>query len=141
SPVSPNGARRRLPLRGSEVRSRIFLKLMALVVLVIAAVTITLDISVRRAGDRTEREQIERNLVQKTKMLANRVEIDRSHNLQDIASQEAKAAGARATVMYPTGKVLADSEADAGSMENHAQRKEFVAALAGNVGIEERQSH
>src|SRR4029077_14226075 len=41
----------------------------------------------------------------------------------------------------PTGKVLADSEADASSMENHADRKEFVAALAGNIGVDERRSH
>jgi hypothetical protein len=61
--------------------------------------------------------------------------------VQDIASQEAQAATARVTVIDPTGKVLADSEADPSSMENHAQRKEFIAALAGNVGMEERRSH
>ena len=40
----------------------------------------------------------------------------------------------------PTGKVLADSEADPSTMENHAQRKEFVAALGGQVGVDERKS-
>jgi two-component system phosphate regulon sensor histidine kinase PhoR len=44
-------------------------------------------------------------------------------------------------VIDPTGKVLADSEADASTMENHAQRKEFVAALGGQIGAEERKSH
>jgi two-component system phosphate regulon sensor histidine kinase PhoR len=114
---------------------------MAIFVMVIATATITLDISIRRSWERTLREQIERNLVQKTKMLANRIETDRSHNVQDIASQEAQAAGARVTIIDPTGKVLADSEADPASMDNHAQRKEFVSALAGEVGMEERQSH
>lgn len=123
------------------MRSRIFVKLLAVFALVIATATITLDIAVRRSWERTLREQIERNLVQKAKMLANRVETDRTHNLQDIASQEGLAAGARVTVIDPTGKVLADSEADASTMENHAHRKEFVAALAGNVGSEERRSH
>jgi anti-anti-sigma regulatory factor len=123
------------------VRSRIFLKLMAVFIAVIATATITLDISVRRAWERTLREQIERNLVQKTRMLANRIETDRSQSVQNIAAQEAQAAGARVTVIDPTGKVLADSEADAASMENHAHRKEFIAALAGNIGMEERQSH
>ena len=123
------------------MRSQIFLKLMAIFVLVIATATVTLDITVRRAWERTLREQIERSLVQKTKMLANRIETDRTHSVQDIASQEAQAATARVTVIDPTGKVLADSEADPSSMENHAQRKEFIAALAGNVGMEERRSH
>jgi len=123
------------------VRSRIFLKLMAVFIAVIATATITLDISVRRAWERTLREQIERNLVQKTRMLANRIETDRSQSVQNIAAQEAQAAGARVTVIDPTGKVLADSEADAASMENHAHRKEFIAALSGNIGMEERQSH
>ena len=123
------------------MRSQIFLKLMAVFFLVIATATITLDISVRRAWERTLREQIERSLVQKTRMLANRIETDRTKSVQDIASQEAQAASARVTVIDPTGKVLADSEADPSSMENHAQRKEFIAALAGNIGMEERQSH
>ena len=123
------------------MRSRIFLKLMAVFIAVIATATITLDISVRRAWERTLREQIERNLVQKTRMLANRIETDRSQSVQNIAAQEAQAAGARVTVIDPTGKVLADSEADAASMENHAHRKEFIAALSGNIGMEKRQSH
>jgi two-component system phosphate regulon sensor histidine kinase PhoR len=114
---------------------------MAVFIAVIATATITLDISVRRAWERTLREQIERNLVQKTRMLANRIETDRSQSVQNIAAQEAQAAGARVTVIDPTGKVLADSEADAASMENHAHRKEFIAALSGNIGMEERQSH
>ena len=122
------------------MRSRIFLKLLAVLALVIVTATITLDITVRHSWGRMLREQIERNLVQKAKMLANRVETDRTHNLQDIASQEALAAEARVTIIDPTGKVLADSEADPATMQNHAQRKEFVAALAGNLGKEERRS-
>ena len=88
----------------------------------------------------TLRDQIERNLKQKTLMFAQRVETDRQHSLADITAQEGQAAGARATVIDPTGKVLADSEADPSTMENHAHRKEFVAALAGKVGVEERKS-
>ena len=81
--------------------------------------------------ERTLREQIKLNLKQKTLMFAHRVETDRQHSLADITSQEGQAAGARATVIDPTGKVLADSEADPSTMENHAHRKEFVAALGG----------
>ena len=122
------------------MRSRIFVKLMVVFLLVIGVTAITLQLTVRAVWERTLREQIERNLKQKTLMFAYRVEADRQHSLADIAAQEGQAAGARATVIDPTGKVLADSEADAGTMENHAQRKEFVAALAGKLGMDERKS-
>jgi two-component system phosphate regulon sensor histidine kinase PhoR len=108
--------------------------------LVIGATAITLQLTVHRVWERTLREQIERNLKEKTLMFANRVETDRQHSLADITSQEGQAAEARATVIDPTGKVLADSEADPSTMENHAHRPEFVAALAGKIGVDERNS-
>ncbi len=121
------------------MRSRIFLKLMFVFLLVIGVTAITLQLTVHRVWERTLREQIERNLKQKTQMFAYRVENDRQHSLADITAQEGQAAGARATVIDPTGKVLADSEADPGSLDNDAQRSEFVAALAGHIGMEERK--
>ncbi|MGC2153653.1 MAG: ATP-binding protein, partial [Terriglobales bacterium] len=96
--------------------------------------------TVRSVWQRTLHEQIERDLEQKTLMFAHRVEADRQHSLADITAQEGQAAGARATVIDPSGKVLADSEADPHIMDNHGQRKEFVAALAGSVGVDERKS-
>jgi len=123
------------------VRSRIFFKLLAAFVLVIAGTTVTIDFLVRRAWEGSLRQEIERNLNQKTVLFAHRVDTDRTHSLQDIAAQEGQAAGARATIIDPTGKVLADSEADASLMENHARRKEFIAALQGTLGSDERRSH
>jgi two-component system, OmpR family, phosphate regulon sensor histidine kinase PhoR len=122
------------------VRRRIFFKLLLLFGLVIAAATVALDFSVRRSLETSLREEIHRNLAQKTAMFAHRVESDRSRSLQDIAAQEGQAAGARATVIDASGKVLADSEAEPVKMENHAQRPEFVAALRGEVGAAERHS-
>jgi two-component system phosphate regulon sensor histidine kinase PhoR len=123
------------------VRRRIFVKLLLAFIAVIAAATITMDLSVRRAWEDSLSREIERNLREKTLLFADRVETDRQHSLQDIASQEGQAAGARATIINREGKVLADSEAEASAMENHAHRKEFVAALHGNVGSEMRRSH
>ena len=123
------------------MRNRIFFKLLAAFVVVIAAATVTLDFAVRRAWEASLRGEIERNLRQKTVMFANRVNTDRQHGLQDVASQEGQAAGTRATIIDAQGKVLADSEADANSMENHAHRPEFVAALKGEVGTDTRRSH
>jgi len=105
--------------------------------LVIGVTAITLQLTVHKVWERTLREQIERNLKQKALMFAYRVEADRQHSLADIAAQEGQAAGARATVVDPTGKVLADSEADPGTMENQRQRKEFASALAGQIGVDE----
>lgn len=122
------------------MKKRIFVKLMFVFLLVIGVTALSLQLTVRRVWERTLREQIERNLKEKTLMFAQRVEADRQHSLAAITSQEGQAAGARATVIDPTGKVLADSEAEPGSMENHAHRKEFVAALSGQLAADERKS-
>jgi two-component system, OmpR family, phosphate regulon sensor histidine kinase PhoR len=123
------------------VSRRIFFKLLGAFLLVIVAATVTLDFSIRRAWERSLTQEVEQNLAQKTAMFANRAETDRQHPLQEIAEQEGRAAGARATIIDHEGKVLADSEAVASTMENHAQRTEFAAALRGNVGSETRRSH
>jgi two-component system phosphate regulon sensor histidine kinase PhoR len=122
------------------LRRRIFFKVMLVFLLVIGVAAVTLQITVRKVWEQTLRDQIERNLKQKTLLFAQRVETDRQHSLADIAAQAGQAAGARATVIDPTGKVLADSEADRRSMENHAQRPEFIAALGGHLGIDQRSS-
>src|SRR5262249_30985670 len=129
-----------ISFRGLEVRSRIFLKLLAAFVLVIAVTTTSLDFLLGRAWEASLRQEIERNLRQKTVMFANRVNTDRQHALQDMVSQEGQAAGARATIVDAQGKVLADSEAEASAMENLAGRPEFTAALKGEVGSDTRTS-
>jgi len=123
------------------VRNRIFFKLLAAFALVVLVTAFTLDTSIRRAWETSLRDEIQRNLTQKTLLFAHSVETDRQRPLQDITAREGQAAGARATLIDPTGKVLADSEAEASSMENHAERKEFKAALGGNIGVDERRSH
>ncbi len=122
------------------MRSRIFVKLMFVFLLVIGVTAITLQLTVHKVWERTLREQIERNLKQKTLMFAYRVEADRQHSLADITAQEGQAAGARATVIDPTGKVLADSEVDPSTMENQSYRREFASALGGKLGVDEHNS-
>jgi two-component system phosphate regulon sensor histidine kinase PhoR len=123
------------------VRSRIFFKLMGAFLLVIAAVTATLDYTVRHAWEESLLHEIRRNLIDKTHLFAQRVQAERARPLMELARQEAAAADARATIIDSTGKVLADSDADPATMENHATRPEFVAALAGRVGSSIRFSH
>ncbi len=123
------------------MRNRIFFKMLAAAGIVVVIAAITMDVTIRRVWESSLREEIQRGLTARARLFANRVESDHKQSLQDLTSQEALAAGARATVIDPTGQVLADSEADAKSMENHRGRKEFMAALAGNIGVDERRSH
>jgi two-component system, OmpR family, phosphate regulon sensor histidine kinase PhoR len=122
------------------VKNRIFFKLLAVFVLVIAATAGILDVMLDSAWEASLRSEIERNLTQKTLLFAHRVEFDKTHSLPEIAAQEGQAAGARATIIDASGKVLADSEANPSNMENHARRKEFLAALSGRTGSNERRS-
>ncbi len=122
------------------MKNRIFFKLLAVFLVVIAATALILDVMLGGAWQASLRADIERNLTQKTLMFAHRVESDHSHSISEIAVQEGQAAGARATVIDSSGKVLADSESDPDHMENHATRPEFVAALSGQSGSNERRS-
>lgn len=122
------------------MKNRIFFKLLVVFLIVIAATAAILDVMLGNAWEGSLRTEIERNLKQKTLLFAHRVEIDHTHTLADIAAQEGLAAGARATVIDASGKVLADSESDPAQMENHARRVEFAAALAGQIGENERRS-
>jgi two-component system, OmpR family, phosphate regulon sensor histidine kinase PhoR len=122
------------------MKNRIFFKLLAVFLLVIAATAVIMDVVLDRAWEASLRSEIERSLTEKTRLFARRVDSDHSHSLADIAAQEAQAAGARATIIDASGKVLADSEANPDRMENHATRPEFAAALAGKTGSNERRS-
>jgi two-component system phosphate regulon sensor histidine kinase PhoR len=132
------------------VKNRIFFKLLAAFLIVIGASTVILNFMLGRAWEASLRAEIDRNLTQKTVMFAHRVENDRGHSLADIAAQEGQAAGARATIIDATGKVLADSESspanlngqslESQNMESQATRAEFAAALAGKTGSSERPS-
>jgi two-component system phosphate regulon sensor histidine kinase PhoR len=122
------------------VKNRIFFKLLAVFVVVIAIAAFIFDFTLRGAWESSLRTEIERNLTQKTLLFAHRVETVRNHSLSDVAAQEGQAAGASATIIDVTGRVLAASESNPASLENQAERKEFAAALAGNIGTDERRS-
>jgi two-component system phosphate regulon sensor histidine kinase PhoR len=122
------------------VRNRIFFKLVFVFTLVIAAATLTLDLAITHAWQGSLRQQIENNLRQKTAMFALLVSATPGNNLSTVAAGIAKASGVRATVIDSQGRVLADSGAAPETMENHARRPEFQAALAGQIGVDTRRS-
>jgi len=114
---------------------------MAAFLVVILAAAITFDAMLGGAWQASLRNEIERNLIQKTQLLAHRVEADRNgHSLAEIAAQEGQAAGNRVTIINSAGSVLADSESPPSATENFAQRKEFTAALSGHIGVDQRRS-
>ena len=122
------------------MRTRVFIKLLIAFLLVIAAATVVLDYGIRRAWERSLREEITRALTEKTRQFALAVPNAQQPDLQAIAARHAQATGARATIIGHGGKVLADSEANPAEMENHATRPEFAAALHGEVGTATRLS-
>jgi len=123
------------------VRSRIFFKVFGAALLIILAVTATLDMAIRRAWENSLRQQIALALTQKAQMFAGRMVSVRNPGLGAIATQVARMANARATVIDRNGTVLADTEANPDAMENHATRPEFRAALQGGIGSNTRRSH
>lgn len=60
--------------------------------------------------------------------------------LEDFVRQTGTASGTRITVIAHDGTVLADSEDDPAAMENHHDRPEVIAALAGGEGRVRRLS-
>jgi two-component system, OmpR family, phosphate regulon sensor histidine kinase PhoR len=78
---------------------------------------------------------------EKALLFASRVAGASHDSLGQIAKETASQANERATVIDSDGKVLADSEADPATMENHAGRPEFLQALHGQLGSATRSSH
>jgi two-component system phosphate regulon sensor histidine kinase PhoR len=122
------------------VRTRIFVKLFAASLVLIAACMLTMNVLIQRAWEAMLRSEIESSLREKTLLFAQQVAGAPGDSLQQITKQAGTAANERATVIDSSGKVLADSEADPATMENHATRPEFAQALQGQVGTATRSS-
>jgi two-component system phosphate regulon sensor histidine kinase PhoR len=122
------------------VKQRIFFKLLFAFLLVIVVATVTLDLLVRRSWENSLRHETEAALRQKVAMFADRVNHEHQISPQKLVELVSQEAAARATIIDPQGKVIADSGAEPNTMENHAQRPEFHAALEGGVGTATRKS-
>jgi len=123
------------------VKSRIFLKLFAASLVLIAACMLTMNVLIQKAWEGMLRSQIESSLREKTLLFASQVANAPRDALPRITKEAAGESHERATVIDSSGKVLADSEADPATMENHATRPEFARALHGEFGSATRSSH
>jgi len=122
------------------VKSRIFLKLFAAALILIAACVLTMNVLIQRAWEGMMRSEIESSMRQKTAMVAARIASTPAEQQAQVIQQVSALAGARATLIASDGKVLADSEANPAEMENHADRPEVIAALHGGSGSSIRSS-
>lgn len=123
------------------MRSRLFAKLLVAALLIIVIATAVLDVAIRRAWEASLLQQITTALEQKTRLAAQQVSSVSPDDLPSLANTMGAAAGARVTIIDTAGHVLADSEANRETMENHATRPEFRAALRGMMGSDTRRSH
>ena len=78
------------------MKNRIFFKLLAVFLIVIAATAATLDVMIGNAWAASLRNEIERNLSQKALLFSHRVETDRTHTLAEIAAQIGSVVGSNA---------------------------------------------
>jgi two-component system phosphate regulon sensor histidine kinase PhoR len=121
------------------MKTRVFARLMGVFLLVIIVAAGVMYVAVGRAWERSLREEIERTLVHKTQLLAERLDVERhahaaEEDVHDLLRQYAHLAEARATLLDKAGAVIADSELDPRALENKAARPEVAAALKGEVG-------
>lgn len=123
------------------MRSRIFLKLLAYAFFLVVIATIIIDFSIRQSWESSLRNEIQLSLTQKAALFADELQDVNNPQLHQLVASVAKSANARVTVIDNSGKVLADSEANPDTMENHATRPEFQNALKNSTGSDSRTSH
>ncbi len=117
--------------------AKIFLKLIVAVICVLAISLIAVDSLASRIAQSNYERTLARELTEKGRLVG--LESNQVPSRQRLA-ELAEAAGGRVTIIAPDGRVLADSEAEAANMDNHANRPEIRAALAGETGIMRRRS-
>ena len=110
------------------MNARIFVKLVLSFLAVILAVTVLLDFSISGQFERSYLQTERQSLEQQARLLADWLADIVPFELSGVVARAARQVEARVTVIQPDGTVVADSEASAANMENHARRPEFAAA-------------
>ena len=120
--------------------ARIFIKLIIGVVCVLVVALAALDVLVTDLAENNYMAERRRDLTEKARMLAELSGAGFSELPRPEFIALARRAGVRITVIAPNGVVLADSDALPEKMENHGNRPEIIAALAGGEGTSRRLS-
>ena len=119
---------------------RIFFKLTLIVVALLALSGFGAQFLVGRITAENLRNDLQRSLTEKARLTQLHLETSPASQYRGIVGDLAKRAASRVTIIDGNGVVLAESDADPAEMENHADRPEFIEALAGGQGISIRHS-
>ena len=122
------------------IESPIFRELLFSAFLILALGLLILDFYLGRYTTRHEIEREQQRLEVSARILAGEGEAVAPADLHAWTRRAAARAEARITLINPAGIVLADSEHDPETMENHARRPEIVAAYGGQIGKSIRRS-
>jgi two-component system phosphate regulon sensor histidine kinase PhoR len=120
--------------------SSIFRKLLLAAVLLIAVALGSTDFLLTRYTANRERLLAQQEMAVAARILAPTLAAAAPQALEQWARDADLKSGWRVTVIDPRGIVLADSRHDPESMENHGNRPEIRAALAGQTGVDIRRS-
>ncbi len=120
--------------------SPIFRKLLASAFLLITVTLLVLDLYLTRYTARQQVEDVQQRLEAEARILSGELRSVKPGQLERWSQDAGARAQARATVINPQGVVLADSQHDPETMENHANRPEIQQAIQRQVGASIRHS-
>ena len=121
-------------------RSAIFRELLAVAFLLIAVTLLVSNFYVTRYTAYRETRSVEQRLESEARILAGEAAEVPRNDLENWVRQAARRSGARVTMVDPHGVVLADSQHEIETMENHASRAEIQAAIRNGIGASARRS-
>jgi two-component system phosphate regulon sensor histidine kinase PhoR len=117
--------------------ARIFLKILIGVLLILALAMVGVDLLATRVAESTYVGSLTREVAEKARVIC----VARLENPdRRVWLKMAREGNARLTIIDSVGGVIADSEADASHMENHAARPEFQQARHAGSGSNIRRS-
>jgi len=127
------------------LRSRLYWKVVASYVAVLAVTTLIAGWSVRTQLAQRLQKDLQGVLIMNCQILtpfaAEVLQRDRAEEVLAELERLRVETGLRITLIRPDGSVLVDSHEDARRMDGHANRPEILEAQGGALGIERRVSH
>jgi two-component system phosphate regulon sensor histidine kinase PhoR len=120
--------------------TRIFFKLILTMAGLLAVTAIGVQYLVTRVTERSYMEELERGLESQARIADLSLRASPPGTVDKTVQEISERAGVRVTVIRRDGSVVADTDADPSTMENHATRPEFALALNGATGSNIRLS-
>jgi two-component system, OmpR family, phosphate regulon sensor histidine kinase PhoR len=130
----------RLPAAAMAFGSPLYRKLFLGAVVITGVTLAALDFYLTRFTSNREIEKVRQGLLTSSRILGGELGSVPPERLEAWALEAGGLAKARVTVIDPAGKVLADSQHDPETMENHAGRPEIREAVARGTGSSIRHS-